>query len=116
MLAAFPPISSASTINGICTLLAMRAVWVIISWIVFFAANTSFRRRNRGAYHVLEQLNDICSRMAWPFIRPIRRLLRRYDTAGIDWSPMVLLILIFILERLIAEAARVILLSSAGRG
>ena len=91
-------------------------VWVIISWLVFFAANTSFRRRNRGAYHVLEQLNDICSRMAWPFVRPIRRLLRRYDTAGIDWSPLILLILIFILERLIGEAARVILLSSAGRG
>lgn len=91
-------------------------VWVIISWLLFFAANTSFRRRNHGAYHVLEQLNDICSRMAWPFIRPIRRMLRRVDTAGIDWSPLILLIIIYILERLIGEAARAILLSSAGRG
>ncbi len=91
-------------------------VWVIISWVLFFAANSSFRRRNRGAYHVLEQLNDICSRMAWPFIRPIRRMLRRVDTAGIDWSPLILLIIIYILERLIGEAARAILLSSAGRG
>ena len=90
-------------------------VWVIISWIVFFAANTSFRRRYRGAYHVLEQLNDICARMAWPFVRPIRRMLRRVDTAGIDWSPLILLIVIYIMERLIGVAGA-ILLSSAGRG
>jgi uncharacterized protein YggT (Ycf19 family) len=90
-------------------------VWVIISWIVFFAANTSFRRRNRGAYHVLEQLNDICARMAWPFVRPIRRMLRRVDTAGIDWSPLILLIVIYILERLIGVAGA-ILVPSAGRG
>lgn len=91
-------------------------VWVIISWVVFFAANSKFRRNNRGAYHVLEQVNDICARMAWPFVRPIRRMLRRFDTAGIDWSPLILLILIYVLESLIAELARVILLSSAGRG
>ncbi len=90
-------------------------VWVIVSWIVFFAANTSFRRRNRGAYHVLEQLNDICARMAWPFVRPIRRMLRRVDTAGIDWSPLILLIVIYVLERLIAVAGA-ILVPSAGRG
>ena len=90
-------------------------VWVIISWVVFFAANSKFRRNNRGAYHVLEQVNDICARMAWPFVRPIRRMLRRLDTAGIDWSPMVLLILIYILSRLISTAGA-ILLPSAGRG
>ena len=84
-------------------------VWVILSWLLFFAHNSSFRRRNRGAYHVLEQLNDICSRMAYPFISPIRRLLRRYNTAGIDWSPMLLLLAIFILRGLIAAAAGAIL-------
>ena len=77
-------------------------VWVILSWVIFFASQTSFRWRYRSAYHILEQLNDICSRMAWPFIRPIRRVMRRWDTAGIDWSPMVLLILIYLLESLIA--------------
>jgi uncharacterized protein YggT (Ycf19 family) len=92
------------------------AVWVIISWLVFFAANSSFRRNNRGAYNVLEQLNDICGRMAWPFVSPIRRVLRRFNTAGIDWSPMVLFILIYILQRLIGELERVILLPGAGRG
>src|SRR5258708_10555920 len=92
------------------------AVWVVMSWLVFCAANSKFRRNNRGAYHVLEQVNDICARMAWPFVRPIRRLLRRFDTAGIDWSPMVLFILIYVLERLIAQLKGVILISSAGRG
>src|SRR5205807_9300841 len=80
--------------------------WVILSWILFFASQTSFRWRNRGAYHVLEQLNDIFSRMTWPFLRPIRRLLRRYDTAGIDWSPLVLLLFILLIEWII-EALRV---------
>ena len=31
-------------------------VWVILSWILFFASQTSFRWRNRGAYNVLTQL------------------------------------------------------------
>jgi YggT family protein len=85
-------------------------VWVIISWLLFFAHNSSFRWRNRGAYHILEQLNDICSRMAWPFVRPIRRMLRRVNTAGIDWSPLVLLIIIYFLQLMIrAIAARAIL-------
>ena len=85
-------------------------VWVILSWILFFASQTSFRWRNRGAYHLLEQLNDIFSRMTWPFLRPIRRLLRRYDTAGIDWSPLVLLLIILLIEWIIeAFAARFIL-------
>jgi uncharacterized protein YggT (Ycf19 family) len=76
-------------------------VWVIISWLVFFASQTSFRWRYRGAYHVLEQLNDILGRMAWPFLRPFRRFLRRYDTAGIDWSPMLLWLAIWILTELL---------------
>ena len=84
-------------------------VWVILSWLLFFAHNSSFRRRNRGAYHVLEQLNDICSRMAYPFISPIRRLLRRYNTAGIDWSPLILLILIYFLELMIRAVMNAIL-------
>src|SRR2546423_11044423 len=80
-------------------------VWVILSWIFLFASQTSFRWRNRGAYHILEQLNDIFSRMTWPFLRPFRRLLRRFDTAGLDWSPLVLLLIILLIEWII-EALR----------
>lgn len=84
--------------------------WVILSWVLFFLRNSKFRWRHRQFYGVLEQLNDIFERMTRPFLRPIRRFLRRFDTAGIDWSPMVLVVLIWILRRLLAVlAARLIL-------
>ncbi len=84
-------------------------VWVIISWLLFFASHSSFRWRNRGAYHVLEQLSDICSRFARPFVRPIQRLLRRFNTAGIDWSPLILLLLVYFLQEMLVVARNAIL-------
>lgn len=87
-------------------------VWVIISWLLFFASQTSFRWRNRGAYHLLEQINDILGRMAHPFLRPFRRFLRRFDTAGIDWSPMLLWLFIWILSELIATLRSYILMKA----
>jgi uncharacterized protein YggT (Ycf19 family) len=76
-------------------------IWVVISWILFFASQSSFRWRNRGLYNLLQQLNDIFTRMTYPFLRPFRRLLRRFDTAGIDWSPLLLLLFIYLLRRLV---------------
>ena len=76
-------------------------VWVILSWLAFFATQTSFRWKYRTAYNLLMQLNDIFSRMAHPFLRPFRRFLRRFDTAGIDWSPMLLWLSILLLRALI---------------
>ncbi len=72
--------------------------WVIISWVLFFASQTSFRWRYRGAYNILNQLNDIFTRMTYPFLRPFRRLLPPHKTAGIDWSPLLLLLAIFIIR------------------
>jgi YggT family protein len=83
--------------------------WVILSWIVFFTRQSSFRWRYKQAYGVLEQLDEILSRMTSPFLRPFRRLLPPHNTAGIDWSPMLLLLAIFILRGLIAAAAGAIL-------
>jgi uncharacterized protein YggT (Ycf19 family) len=85
-------------------------VWVILSWIIFFMRQSQFRWRHRQLYGVLEQLNDIFERMTLPFLRPIRRMLRKVNTAGIDWSPLVLLLIIYILRELLAVlVARLIL-------
>jgi uncharacterized protein YggT (Ycf19 family) len=84
--------------------------WVILSWILFFASQTSFRWRYRGFFNILTQLNDIFTRMTWPLLRPFRRLLRRYDTAGSDWSPLLLLICIWLIRALIEGILRLILL------
>jgi YggT family protein len=76
-------------------------VWVVLSWILFFLRNSQWRWRHRGFYGALETLNDLFERMTRPFLRPIRRFLRRFDTAGIDWSPMVLILIIWILQRVL---------------
>jgi len=76
-------------------------VWVVLSWILFAASHTSFRYRHPDGYRFLETLNDIFGRMALPFLRPIRRLLRRFNTAGIDWSPLVLLVIIFFVRQML---------------
>jgi uncharacterized protein YggT (Ycf19 family) len=84
-------------------------VWVILSWILFFSRNSQFRWRHRQFYGVIEQLNDLFERMTRPFLRPFRRLLRRFDTAGFDWSPLLLLLTIYVLQGLLAALAGFIL-------
>jgi uncharacterized protein YggT (Ycf19 family) len=85
-------------------------VWVIISWVLFFAAQTSFRWRYKQAFSILDQLNEIFTRMTYPFLRPFRKILPPWKTAGIDWSPLLLLLVIFIIRGLIAYAYGAILL------
>jgi uncharacterized protein YggT (Ycf19 family) len=76
-------------------------IWVLLSWILFSFSATRFRWRHRQFYGTLETLNDLFERMTRPFLRPIRRLLRRFDTAGIDWSPMVLVLIIWLVRQLV---------------
>ncbi len=87
--------------------------WVLLSWVAFFASQTSFRWRYRSAFNILMQLNDIFSRMAHPFLKPFRRFLRRFDTAGIDWSPMLLWLTVILLEALIGGIQRAVLRATA---
>lgn len=77
-------------------------VWVVISWILFFASQTSFRWRYRTGFNLLMQLNDIFSRMTYPFLRPFRRIVPPHKTGGIDWSPLLLLLAIFIIRGVVA--------------
>lgn len=70
-------------------------VWVVLSWFIFFAGNSSFRWRHRRIFLVITQLEEILSRMISPLLRPFRRLLPAWKTGGIDWSPMLLLLVIF---------------------
>lgn len=84
--------------------------WVVLSWILFFARQSKFRWRNPKLFHILEQLDDIFSRMTYPFLKPFRRLLRRFDTAGIDWSPLLLLLVIFIVRGIVSIVYGAILL------
>lgn len=86
-------------------------IWVILSWILFFLRNSQFRWRHRQFYGLLETLDDLFERMTRPFLRPIRRWLRRFDTAGIDWSPMVLILIIWILRQVLIAVARRLILS-----
>ncbi len=83
--------------------------WVILSWVLFFLSQTSFRWRNRGVYGVLMQVNDIFSRMTLPVLRPFRRITRRWDTAGIDWSPILLLIAVYLIKAIIQTIFNLIL-------
>ena len=88
--------------------------WVILSWILFFMRQSKFRWRYRGFFGALEQLNDIFERMTRPFLRPFRRWLRRFDTAGIDWSPLLLVIVIWIIRQLLAVLAARLILNTVG--
>ena len=76
--------------------------WVILSWIMFFASQSSFRWRYRGFYGILAQINDLLSRMTYPFMRPFRRILPPHKMGGIDWSPLLLLLAIYILRGVVS--------------
>jgi uncharacterized protein YggT (Ycf19 family) len=77
-------------------------IWVILSWILFFTSQSSFRWRRRGVYNAIAQLHEIFSRAASPLLRPFRRLLPAWKTGGIDWSPMLLLLVIFAIRYFLA--------------
>lgn len=78
--------------------------WVILSWILFFGSRSSWRWRYRGFYGALEAINEFLSRALSPVLRPFRKLLPPWKTAGIDWSPLLLLLVIYFLRTFLRMA------------
>lgn len=72
--------------------------WVILSWILFFASRGSFRWKYRGFYSTLEMINEFFGRALAPLLAPFRKLLPPWKTGGIDWSPLLLLLVIYFIE------------------
>ncbi len=74
-------------------------VWLLIaqailSWLLAFGV---INRYNRG----VSMVGDFLYRVTEPALRPIRRVLPNFG--GIDISPVVLILLLFFLERLLYE-------------
>lgn len=76
-------------------------VWVVVSWIVFFSSRSSMRWRKRNLYTSLQRLDAFLSRFTIPLLRPFRRLVPAWKTGGIDWSPMLLLLAIYLVRYLV---------------
>ena len=69
-------------------------VQVIMSWLVSFGVINTYNR-------VVAQVGEVLYRLTEPALRPIRRLLP--DFGGIDISPIVLLLLLWLIQREIIE-------------
>jgi len=86
-------------------------IWVILSWVLFFLSQSSFRWRRRQVYAVLIQINEFFQRAAYPILRPFRRILPPYKTGGIDFSPLLLLLAVYMLQTFLNLAFGPILFS-----
>ncbi len=67
-------------------------LWAILSWLISFNVVNMHNGFVRGLYTGLE-------RFFAPMLRPIRRILP--DMGGIDLSPMVLILLIMLVQRVL---------------
>jgi YggT family protein len=86
---------------GIANLLLSVVTWIIIiqvilSWLFAFNVLNTSSNGVRAFALALERITE-------PLYRPIRRLLP--DFGGIDFSPLVILILIQVLRKLLAGVA-----------
>jgi YggT family protein len=71
-------------------------VQAILSWLVAFNVINTHNQFVRSLLHALD-------RMTSPLYRPIRKILP--DFGGLDFSPLVILLLIYVLRILLAGAA-----------
>ena len=89
------------SIFNVVDLLLQVVMWIIvaqavISWLVAFNVINTHSQFVRSVLIALD-------RMTAPLYRPIRRILP--DFGGLDFSPMVILLLIYVLRILLAGAA-----------
>lgn len=67
---------------------------IILSWLISFnVINT----RNQAVY----QINLVLNKLTEPLLRPIRKIVP--PISGLDFSPLILLLAIFFIERLIVR-------------
>ena len=67
---------------------------VIMSWLVAFGVINTHNR-------VVAQIGEVLYRLTEPALRPIRRFLPNFG--GVDISPIILLLLLWLVEREIEE-------------
>jgi YggT family protein len=67
---------------------------VIMSWLISFGVINTHNR-------LVAQIGEVLYRLTEPALRPIRRLIP--DLGGIDVSPIVLLLLLWLVQREIVE-------------
>ena len=77
-------------------------VQAILSWLVVFNVINVHSQFVRSFLHTLDRLTA-------PLYRPIRKILP--DFGGLDFSPLVVLLILWVLQRLLAGVAADILLS-----
>ena len=71
-------------------------VQVILSWLVAFNVINTYNEFVRQLLYALDRILD-------PLLRPIRRIMP--DLGGLDFSPMVLILLIMVARRVLVHLA-----------
>ena len=93
---------------GIAELLLRVMMYIIIlqailSWLVAFNVINTYNDFVRTVLYALDRITA-------PLYRPIRKILP--DFGGLDFSPLVVLLIIFALQRILAGVATEVALSS----
>ena len=97
-------------------LLALIDILIILLWVLWWIIIVQAILSWLVAFNVINTHNDFVrsllyalDRLTTPLYRPIRKI--HPDFGGIDFSPMVILLLIIVVDRLLRGAAQEIALS-----
>jgi uncharacterized protein YggT (Ycf19 family) len=78
-------------------------LWVILTWVVFFMSRSSFRWKHRKIFETLLVISEFLEAATRPILRPFRKLLPPWKTGGVDFSPLLLLLAIFMIRTFLAQ-------------